>query len=92
MKSVSLPKYFGGCSIDTINVKENVTMTEICEKNPLIQVFQNPGWAMPVRSTFRYNARQKQLLHKCFKEGEETGKKMSPQQVEQTLHSKLTVE
>ena len=34
MKSVSLPKYFGGCSIDTINVTENVTITEICEKKP----------------------------------------------------------
>ena len=60
-------------------------MTEICERN-------HPGWAIPVCSTFWYNVRQKQLLYKYFIEGEETGKKMSPQQVEQSLHSKLTVE
>ena len=75
MKLISLPKSLGVCSIDTINVKESVTMTEICERNHLMQVFQNPGWAIPVHSTFWYNARQKQLVYKYSIEGEETGKK-----------------
>ena len=90
MKSISLPKSLGDCSIDTNNVKENATMTEICEK--IHQVFQNLGWAIPVCSTFQYNARQKQLLYKYFIEVEGTGTKMSHQQVEQSLLSKLTVE
>ena len=55
-----------------------------------MQVFQNPGWAIQVRSTFWYNAKLKQLLYKYFIQGEETGKKMSPQQVHQSLCSKLT--
>ena len=32
MNSISLPKSLGGCSIDKINVKESVTITEICEQ------------------------------------------------------------
>ena len=43
MKSISLQKYLGGCSSDKINVKEIVTMTEICEKNDIMEVFQNLG-------------------------------------------------
>ena len=43
MNSISLTKSLGGCSIDTINVKESITMTAICEKNNLMQLFQCPG-------------------------------------------------
>ena len=56
-----------------------------------MQIFQNLGWTISVSSTFQHNTKQKQLLYKYFI-GEETGKKTSPQQVEQSLHSKLTVE
>ena len=34
MKSISLPKYLGGCSIDTLNVKEDVTIFFVKKKSP----------------------------------------------------------
>ena len=43
--------------------------------------FGQKGWALPKRSDFRYNARQKILLYKYFIEGERSGKKKSPDEV-----------
>ena len=47
----------------------------------IMKMFKQQGWALPVRSNFRYSAKQKVLLYKYFVEGEESGKKMSPEQV-----------
>ena len=54
-----------------------------------MQFFSNPGWALPVRSKFRYNYRQKKLLYKYFMEGEVTGKKKNPEEVEKLLRKDL---
>ena len=44
-------------------------------------MFKNIGWALPTRSNFRYTNKQKQVLFKYFMEGEESGNKMSPEEV-----------
>ena len=46
-------------------------------------------WALPIRSKFRFNYIQKKLLYGHFIEGEKTGKKMSPEQVEKLLRKAL---
>ena len=43
------------------------------------------GWGLPKRKPFRYSTKQKTLLMEMFLEGEESGKKMSPEQVHQHL-------
>ena len=48
---------------------------------PLISIFAEPGWALPVRSNFRYSHNQKKLLYDIFIEGELSGKKKSLEEV-----------
>ena len=40
-----------------------------------LNLFKDEGWALPVRSTFRYTNEQKSLLHRYFMEGEISGKR-----------------
>ena len=44
--------------------------------------FLKKGWALPIRSNFRYNQKQKLFLFKAFALGEETGKKTSPEDMQ----------
>ena len=46
-----------------------------------MSLFTRPGWALPVGNTFRYSYKQKAFLYELLKEGEVTGKKVSPDQV-----------
>ena len=47
-------------------------------------------WALPVRKTFRFTEKQKKLLIEIFMNGEDSGQKISPDQVHQDLRKKLT--
>jgi len=47
------------------------------------------GWALSKRKTFRYSIKQKRLLMEIFLEGEERGKKASPEQAHFRLRAKL---
>ena len=55
-----------------------------------LNLFKDEGWALPVRSTFRYTNQQKSLLRRYFMEGEISGKKMSPEQVHMKMRKDLT--
>ena len=60
---------------------ECLDMNEAVEVSTYMMFFQGQGWALPVHSNFRYSNRQKRFLYKHFISGEESGKKMSPEQV-----------
>ena len=57
-----------------------------------MSTFKEQGWALPVRSSFRFSDKQKQLLYGYFIHGEEAGKKMSPEQVHLLLRKKLSTD
>ena len=48
------------------------------------------GWALPIRSNFRFSYKQKNLLYNCFMEGEMSGKRISPEQAEEIIRQSLT--
>ena len=54
-----------------------------------MNIFQHVGWALPIRSTFRYSLKQKIVLYEYFMKGEENGKKMSADLVAKLLRNKL---
>ena len=54
-----------------------------------MNIFQHVGWALPIRSTFRYSLKQKIVLYEYFMKGEENGKKMSDDQVAKLSRNKL---
>ena len=51
---------------------------------------EDKGWALPVRETFPFTEKQKKLLMEIFMKGEDSGQKISPNQVHQDLRKKLT--
>ena len=55
-----------------------------------MKVFESQGWALPIRSKFRFSKQQKSLLYGYFIDGEESGKKMSPEQVHLLLRKDLS--
>ena len=58
--------------------------------NQLMKLFQTEGWAIPKRSNFRFSFEQKTILYKCFKDGEKTGNKVSPEEADAMIRKKLT--
>lgn len=60
------------------------------EDKDCMSLFKSMGWALPVRSTFRFSKEQKSLLYFYFMQGENSGKKMSPEQVHMKLRKDLT--
>ena len=56
-----------------------------------MSIFSTPGWALPIRKIFRYSYEQKMFLFNIFKEGEETGKKMSPDQTHMKMREQFPV-
>ena len=63
----------------------------VCQISSAMSIFKETGWALPVRSHFRYTYKLKKVLYDIFTEGETKGKKMSPEQVEKILRQKLQV-
>ena len=55
-----------------------------------MKVFESQGWELPIRSKFRLSKQQKSLLYGYFIDGEESGKKMSPEQVHLLLRKDLS--
>ena len=53
-------------------------------------MLQTEGWALPVRSNFRFSLEQKNMLYKCFMDGEKTGNKVSPEEAEHITWEQLT--
>ena len=73
------------------NLEAEVDLQTACNLYSTMQVFQHMGWALPVRSTFRYSYKQKKILYEYFMQGEVNGKKMSADQVEKLSRKQLTI-
>ena len=80
LHSLSLPS----CS----NVSSVINIEGKIDVNP----FNSIGWALPVRSNFRFSSKQKKILFKYFIDGEESGKKFSPEQVHLLLRKDLPID
>lgn len=52
-------------------------------------LYTNVGWALPVRSTFRYHKQQKDFLFKIFEEGEKSNKS-SPEEAHMAIRSQFS--
>ena len=66
-------------------------LDSVCQIFSTMSIFKETGWALPVRSHFRYTYKLKKVLYDMSIEGETKGKKMSPEQVEKILRQKLQV-
>ena len=69
------------CSISNVILAEFDVSAGI-KQAPLMARIVEQGWALPQRVNFRYTYEQTFLLYTIFMEGEKTGKKMSPEEVE----------
>ena len=75
-------------SNDEVNIAD-MSLEDAVQCFPIMGKLNELGWALPIRSKFRFNYIQKKLLYGHFIEGEKTGKKMSPEQVEKLLRKAL---
>lgn len=67
-------------------------LTSISTEVPMMSRFSEAGWALPIRSNFRYSYKQKKYLYNQFMEGEISGKKKSPEQVHLDMRKDFDVE
>ena len=58
-------------------------------KCPLHENFNYEVWALPRRSTFKFNKEQKKLLWQFFMDGEQSRKKKPPDKIHMLLRKKL---
>ncbi|XP_065670094.1 uncharacterized protein LOC136088903 isoform X2 [Hydra vulgaris] len=70
-------------------ISSSSNSASVKDKPHCMNIFLLQGWALPVRSSFRFSNQQKELLHKYFIRGEESGNKMSPEQVHMQLRREL---
>jgi hypothetical protein len=71
------------------SVVENMTVGDVISVNRLMERITSRGWALPQRSNFRYSYEQKLLLYNLFMDGEKTGMKKSPEEVELIIRKKF---
>ena len=50
-------------------------------------IFSTKGWALPVRTSFRFKKIQNNFLFKAFADGEHSAKKASPEEVHQNMRN-----
>ena len=63
-----------------------------CDLYPSLLSICSIGWALPVRSVFRFSFTQKKILHNIFIDGEKSNKKMSAEQAQQLMRKDLSPE
>ena len=68
------------------------TMTDACSKVSLMSFFAEQGWAIPTRAFYRYPIDLKKFLYDLFIEGEDTGRKKSPEEVEQLVRANFSAD
>ena len=75
-------KSFANRMLMAASSHSHVTSTPVPSSSKVIvpsNQLVSKGWALPVRSTFRFNVRQKTFLFQLFENGEKNGKKESPE-------------
>ena len=75
-------------SNDEVNIAD-MTLEDVVQCFPIMGKLKEMGWTLPIRSKFKFTYIQKRLPYGYFIEGERTGKKMSPEQVEKLLRKAL---
>ena len=80
MLSSSTMNHSSLCSHPAISLSSTPSVGGLTEHS----VFSTKGWALPVRTSFRFKKRQKNFLFKAFADGEHSGKKASPEEEHQT--------
>ena len=55
----------------------------------MMQYFSTMGWALPVKRKTKFSQKQRTMLFDLFKQGEKSGKKVSPKQAHLMLRKKL---
>ena len=75
----------------TISDPADITMQEAAMKSQTFASISTVGWALPIRSNFRFSLTQKKILYKLFMNGEQTGQKMSAEEAELEVRKQLTV-
>ena len=83
MKSLSQVKSSSSASSPVKTVEEPLP-------NKYLDMFMKKGWALPVRSKFRFSFQQKDILYTCFMNGEKTGNKVSPEEAASIIREKLS--
>ena len=67
----------------------DITLSNSFTLLPMLKRITEQGWALPQRLNFCYTHEQKLLLYNNFMDGEKTGKKKSPEEVEISIRKKL---
>ena len=81
MLSSSTINHSSLCSHPATSLSSNPSVGGLTEHS----VFSTKGWALPVRTSFRFKKRQKNFLFKAFADGEHSGEKASPEEVNQSM-------
>ena len=90
MMKMSSPK--GPMMTGEAGNSHDLSMDMACAQFPTMESFQIEGWALPVRSTFRFSKPQKKILYEMFISGEKNNKKFTAQQAVEEIRSKLPVD
>ena len=71
------------CSSPAISLPSTSSVGGLTE----CSIFSIKGWALPVRTSFRFKKRQKNFLFKAFADGEHSAKKANPEEVHQNMRN-----
>ena len=77
------------CASTNVNMSDR-KLKEACAKVQLMKDLSNQGWAIPKREFFRFSKEQEIFLFEQFDEGQRTGKKKSPEEVEKLMRQNFT--
>ena len=73
---------------------EHFAHTETIEgpsSSKIMSLFNKTGWAIPIRSNFRFSFAQKDILYKLFMDGETSGNKVLPADAAKVIRQNLAV-
>ena len=76
-------------AVNNLPLSTNCRISSIQSYYPLLDIFNEEGWALHTRSKFRFNDKQKTLLWQYFIDGEKSGKKKKPEEVQMLLRKDL---
>ena len=71
------------CSSPFSSLLSASTVGGLTERN----IRATKGWALPVRTSFRFKKRKNNFLFKAFADGKQSGKKTSPEEVHQNMRN-----
>ena len=81
-------------SLSQVRSAEHFAHTETIEgpsSSKIMSLFNKTGWAIPIRSNFRFSFAQKDILYKLFMDGETSGNKVLPADAAKVIRQNLAV-